>query len=260
MKVTKYVLVAAGIVAVLAMIAWFLRDYLIQRISNPLLDDYGISVTDVSLDALATGDATIGYLELVHDKGATIAIEDLTLPFGTTSAETKTYTASKVTIVTTTRTEGELFELAQLIDQFLSLPDNLEDSEVVVAEFSLPPYPTAHDLRWDLTVGEQRLRGTVDSIAMSATITRTDAKIHDIVFSLPGGSAPMPGHSVTAVLHQGDQRILMGGTSSIDRPTWDPLARLSGIIPPEIEIASGTAALQFNVEIPNAATRSPTVT
>jgi hypothetical protein len=259
MKAARYVLVAAGIVAVLAMIAWLLRDNLIQRISNPLLDDYGISVTDVSLDALASSDATIGYLELVHDKGTTIAIEDLTLPLGTTSAETKTYTAGKVTIITTTRTDGESFELAELIKQFISLPDNLDDSDVAVAEFSLPPYPTVYDLSWGLADGEQKFRGTVDSVAMSATITRSDATDHAIVFSLPGKSAPVPGHFVTANLHQGDQGILINGMSSIDLPTWEPMARLSGVIPPEIEIASGTATLQFDVEIPNDTTLSPTV-
>jgi hypothetical protein len=259
MKATRYVLVAAGIVAVLVMIAWFLRDNLIQRISNPLLDDYGISVTDVSLDALATSDATIGYLELVHDKGTTIAIEDLTLPLGTASSETKTYTARKVTIITTTRTDGELFELAQLIKQFISLPDNLGDSEVAVAQFSLPPYPTVYDLRWDLTDGAQSLHGTVDSIAMSATITRTETTNHAVVFSLPGESALLPGHFVSANLQQTDQGVLIGGTSSIDLPTWEPLAKLFGIIPAEIEIASGATTLQFDVEIPHDATQSPTV-
>lgn len=258
MRATKTVLFAVGVIAILAMLAWFLRDSLIQRISNPLLQDYGISVTDVSLDALGSSDATIAYLELQHDKGTTIVIEGLTLPLGT-SGGPKIYTAKKVSIITATRTDTELFDLAQLINQFLSLPDNLDDSVVIVAAFSLPPYPTFRDVKWVLTDVEQQLQGSVNSIAMSATITRTDAQNHAIVFSPSDGQEAAPGNFVTANLQQGNQGILINGTSSIDLQVWEPLATLASIIPAEFEIVSGTATLQFNVEIPHDATQSSTV-
>jgi len=258
MRITKYIVIAASFVALLATIAWFLRDNLIRRISNPLLQEYGITVTDVSLDALATDDASISYLKLVHDKGTTITIEDLTLPFGTTSGS-KTYTAGKVSVVTVTRTDGELFELAELIGQFLSLPDKLDDSVLLVTDFSLSSYPTFHDVRWDILDGEQRLRGTVDSVAMSANITRKDAVKHTVLFSVMPGLNSEDGHFVTADMLQGDQGISLAGTSPIELPLWGPIARLAGIVPPEVELVSGTATLQFNVDIPNDATQTPTV-
>ncbi|MGI9249131.1 MAG: intermembrane phospholipid transport protein YdbH family protein [Woeseiaceae bacterium] len=259
MRISKYILIAAGAAVCLAVVAWFLRDSLIQRISNPLLQDYGISVTDVSLDALATGDATIGYLELVHDKGTTIAIEDLSLPLGTTSTGSRKYSAKKVSVITSTRTDGEPLELAQLIGQFLSLPDNLGDSEVAVAEFNLPPYPTVHNLQWKLTDDEQELGATVAAVAMAATIRRIDATNHALVFSLPTGADPAPGHSIAANLRLYDQGVSLGGLSSIDLPSWEPIARLSGVVPQEVRVESGTAALRFDVEIPNDASVSPTL-
>ena len=260
MKITKYILITAGVVAVLASITWFLRNTLIQRISNPLLQEYGIAVTDVSLDALATSDATIGYLRLVHDKGTTIVIEGLTLPISTTSTGLKTYTANKVLVITATRTDGEPFELARLIDQFLSLSGSLGDSEFIIAEFSLPPYPTVRDLQWVLIEGEQRLRASVDSVAMSAAITQTDAANHTVVFSLPTGSATTPEHSITASMQQSEQGISLRGTSLLDLPAWEPLTKLAGIVPHGISMQSGTAAMRINIEIPYDASRSPSVT
>ncbi len=259
MKATKYVLVAAGIVAVLATIAWILRDNLIQRISNPLLDDYGISVTDVSLDALATGDATISYLELVHEKGATIAIENLTLPIGTSADGSRAYSAGSVSIITSTRSAGEAFELAKLIDQFLSLPQTLGASQAVIGEFSLAPYPTARDLKWVVGDDKQKLRASIDSVEMSAAVTRIEAENHIVVFSLPTPSASAQQHLVTANLTQHDKGIVLSGTSSLDLPIWQPLGRLSGIVPPEIAIESGTATLTFDADIPYDVTQSPTV-
>ena len=101
MRITKFILIAAGAVAILATIAWILRDYLIERISNPLLREYGFAVTDVSLDALATGDASISYLVLTHEKGTTIAIEDLKLPLAVKKGS-RTYQAKKVSVITAT--------------------------------------------------------------------------------------------------------------------------------------------------------------
>ena len=80
MKTIKYYVIALGIVAILASMSWVLRNSIIQRMSGPILSDYGMAITDVSLDALATENATISYLELEHENGTTIAIENLILP------------------------------------------------------------------------------------------------------------------------------------------------------------------------------------
>lgn len=258
MKAAKYIVVAAAVVAVAATAVWFLRDSLIQRISNPLLREYGFSVTFVSLDALATRDASIGYLELLHDNGTTVAIRDLKLPIGKSRTGSKTYRASKVAIVMPAATDGEPLALAQLIGRFLVLPEKLGNIEVAVDELSLAPYPTAGDVHWMLAKGEQRLQATVASISMAAAITQTDASNHAVVFSLLTGPAPARDHSVSANLQQNDQGISLTGNALLDLPTWEPVARLAGIVPAPIDIQSGAAALNFAVDIPGDATQSPT--
>ena len=256
MRITKFVAIAASIVAVLATIAWFLRDYLIERISNPQLEKYGFAVTDVSLDALARDDASISYLELVHENGTTIAIEDLALPIRAKSGP-RTYTAIRVSVITATRSDGEPVEAAALIGQLLSLPDTLTNSVVRVAEFSLPPYPTLHDVQWEIREDEQYLSGTVESVSMSVLISREDLSSHTVAFSVLPGSPPAPGHTVIATLQQGGHGVSLVGASPIDLPHWAPLARLGGIIPSGVELISGTARLDFNAEIPIDATQTP---
>ncbi|MDH3303690.1 MAG: YdbH domain-containing protein [Gammaproteobacteria bacterium] len=259
MKAAKYILVAAAVVAVGATAVWFLRDSLIQRLSNPLLREYGFSVTYVSLDALATRDASIGYLELLHDNGTIIAVRDLKLPIRRSRTGSKTYRASEVSVVTPADTDGEPLALVQLIDRLLLLPDNLGDIEVIVDEFSLAPYAKVNDVHWMLAKGEQTLWASVASIPMTAAITRTDTNNHALVFSLPTGAAPARDHLVSANLRQGDQGISLTGDALLDLPTWEPVARLAGIVPAPIDIQSGTAALNFAVDIPGDATQSPTV-
>jgi hypothetical protein len=112
MKVTKYLVIALAVVAILASIAWYLRNTIIHRLSGPILQEYGVTVTDVSLDALATSNAAIGYLELEHENGTTIAIDELTLPIGRSQTGIKTFTAEKVTIDVSSASDTEPLALA----------------------------------------------------------------------------------------------------------------------------------------------------
>lgn len=250
-------MIIVGSVALFATVAWFLRNNLIEQISNPLLRKYGFTVTDVSLDALARHDASISYLKLVHEKGTTVVIEGLTLPLGTAATELKTYTAKKVSIETATRSDGAALELALLTGQLLSLPDNLDDSKILVGEFEFPPYPGMREIRWDIADAAQHLSVTVNSIALSVAITAVDASHHAVSLSLP--STPGDGRSIEASLQQNIDGFLLTGTSTIDLPAWEPLANLAGIVPSGIDLLSGAAALHFDIEIPNDVSQSPTL-
>ena len=243
MKYSKTILLTAGVAATLVVAVWFMRNTLVQRMSNPLLQDYGFAVTDVSLDALTTNDATIGYLELVHEKGTTISIEGLTLG-------PNDYSAERITIISATRTEGEPFELARLIDQLLSLPSLLGHTRLSVAELNVPPYPEIHDLHVVLQDSELEMRATIGSVAMSVAITQTDASNPVIVFSLPDGSPDTPGHSISAKMQHSAESISLSGLSSLDLAAWEPLGKLAGMLPEEIGVRSGTAEMRFTIEIP----------
>lgn len=256
MKLTKYLVIAMGAVAVLATIAWFLRDNLIERLSNPVLKDYGLAIVDVSLDALATSDATIGYLELRHEKGTSVVIEDLTLPYAAASKKRKTYRAKRVSIITATRTDGAAFDIAELLAQALSLPANFANSIVSVDEFSLSPYPTIRNVRWEISDAAQQLQARVDTVDMSARLTQSDPASYEVVFSLL--SAPGNGNVLNARLQEVDAHYSLKGDGVLDLPAWQALARLVGIVPPEVELLSGTAAMTFDAEIPEDPLQTPT--
>ena len=257
MRIARFVAVTAAVIVALALIAWFLRDYLIQRISNPLLEEYDVVVADVSLDALATEDASIGYLELIYDNDTTIAIENLTLPIRTATTGSKTYTAEKVTIFAAARDDREAVELASLIERLLSLPDKLAGNELFVSEFVMPSLPVVRDVQWVLQEDTQTVRASVESIEMSAAIVKTGEDTHSVELSLPVAADNPAGHFIRADLRHSEQGYLAIGTSALELPAWSPLAKLTGIIPREIGIDSGAATLNLNLDVPYDATRSP---
>lgn len=257
MRIARFLAVAAAVVAALALLAWFLRDYLIERISNPLLQEYDVVVTDVSLDALASKDARIGYLELVYDNDTTIAIENLTLPLRATTVGSKIYAAEKVTVFTSAREDRKPVELARVIDQLLSLPDKLANNELHVEEFVMTPFPIVRDMRWVLQEDTQTLHATIASIEVTASLVTTGEDTYSLELALPASTDEPTGHFIRADLRRGEPGFSLNGTSSLVLPAWSPLAKLTGIIPEEIRIESGTATLSLDVDVPYDATTSP---
>ena len=248
-----------GIVAAVAIGGWVLRNTLIERISNPLLQEYDIAITDVSLDALATGDATISYLRLVHEKGTTIEIEDLSLPIGTSSDGAKHYAARMVRILTETRDDDQPIDVVQLIDQLLSLHVNLGNSTLIIEKLSLPPYPDVEDLQLTLTAQTQDYRAMIDSVAMAISVSTADALSTPVTFSLPIARTSEPVPMITATLQRYETGYVVQGESAVDLPAWQTLAKLAGILPTDVQFESGTVALQIDAQIPLDATQSPSI-
>ncbi len=249
-RTARIAAVVLGIAIALALLAWYLRDTLIREISNPLLGKYGVEVTDVSLDALATRDASISYLELSYEDDTVIAIEGLTLPIVGSAAGIKTYSARRVSIEIADSSEGPP-EVAPLVEQVLALGPELAGNEFLIAELHVPPYPTVHDVRWTSTGDEQRLDARIESNAMSVSILRDSEAGHDIEFSIPAGR-------IVADLQRSDGRFSLSGSSDLDLPSWSPLAKLAGIVPGEIRIDAGTGRLTLAIDIPFDSRTPPT--
>ena len=251
MKSSRYLLIGVATVAILMIAGWLLRNSIVRQVSNPLLAEYDIELVDISLDALATSAASIGYLKLVHAKGTTIVIEDLTLPISTAGDAIKTYSAQRVSVVTTTRNDEAPLELALLINQFLSLSDNLAGNMINVAEFDLPPYPGVRNLMWAISDTGQHLSWTIESIDMLLATNRTSETAYDVRFSLP--NQPGSGIAASAVdgeLQQSDQGVSILGHSTFELTDWQAIAELAGILPAAVDLESGSGDVRFEVDIP----------
>jgi hypothetical protein len=248
MRITKYLAIALGLVAILLVVGWFLRNTIIQRISGPMLEQYDVTVTDVSLDALATSNASISYLEFEHVNGSIIAIDDLKLPIGTSTNGFKTYTAEKVTIELPVSEDADPPDLAGILNQLLALPLQLPQTEIIVAELSVSPYPVIRELRLELTEGNQQLRALADSISLTANIARTSDTDHLLDLSFTDSTATTATQSIRIDIQQADDRITLNGTSTLELGLWTPMITMLGI--EALDAQSGSATLRFDIELP----------
>lgn len=249
MKATKYFLIALVIVAVVAAAGWVARDTLIRRLSGPALKNYDVEIIDVSLDALATSQARIGRLELLHTAGTRIIIEGLSLPIATSGEQPKKYRAEKVSIITATRDEDAPLDFFRLINQLLSLNNELAVSEFEVGEFSFAPFPVVREIRWLFNSSSQELTATVESIPVTLSTKMLDAATYHVAFSLPNvvddGADTLIGELTLTT-----EGIELTGQGVLQLPAWEAVAKLAGIVPDPVRLKSGKAELSLLVEFP----------
>lgn len=254
LKAAKYFLVVLLVVGVLATISWFLRNAIIERLSGPLLSAYNMTVTDVSLDALATRTAMIGYLELRHRNGTVIEIDDLTLPILGSTSGTKTYAAQKVTIELPIQSGPEPLALAQLIEQVLSLQATLPNTDVAVAELNIGAYPVIRDLRWTSTAGQQELTLNLGVVSLTTRIIGSGDGGFEVGCSLRQTSLNAPAQSISTRVRPTENGIIVSGVSPVDLRSVgsiaSSIAASFGASLAGIEFADGAAIVEVDMEIP----------
>lgn len=250
MKSIKFLAAALAIVAILATIAWLLRNTIIQRISNPLLAEYGLEIINVSLDAIAPRNASIAYLKLRHENGTIISIDRLTLPIGTRPGAIRSFRAERVTVDMPDAGDTAAPQFARSIDLLLQLPEALPNTELFVAELGVTAYPLLRGLQWASTGSRQTLRAGINGIAFSTEIVRADPGRFALMVSAGDDSSVTARQSMTAEIRRTDPIISIVGESSLDLRAWNSLAASFGLSAPGLENIYGAAELHFDLEIP----------
>jgi hypothetical protein len=245
-KVWKYTAIALSVVMILLVAGWFLRNTLIEKLSNPMLEEYELTVTDVSLDALATGDANISFLELQHVNGMTISIEDLRLPIRTSRTGFKNYSAGKISIGLPTVASDEPPDFVAILSQLLALPPQFSRSIISVGEISAPPYPAIRDMRWRLTGNEQELTVLVDALSLTVSLARFSDRGHLLSFSFADAADASTEQSIIGEVRRSDAGVSLNGTGTLDLRLLSPVIALLGI--DTVTVESGLATVIFDGE------------
>ncbi len=261
MKRIKFFLLALAIVALLVSVGWILRNSIVQQISNPILADYDLELTDVSIEALTASSAKIRYLKLLHAQGTVIEIESLTLPVNAVSDSMQVYSARRVTIETPAANEKSPLQLAQWINQLLSLSDSVAGKAIQIARLELPIEATVHNLKWEIHDDSQLLSVTIDSVDLSFGLSQGLRGAYRAIFTVL--NLPGSGDSATTIeakLQRHARGISIVGQCALTLPQWQSVAMTAGIVPENLEFVSGTGDAQFELDIPLDVSRASKLT
>ncbi|MEJ2256395.1 MAG: hypothetical protein P8X98_05215, partial [Woeseiaceae bacterium] len=249
MKAAKIIVAGVVVLGTAVAITWLARDRIIQRLTGPLLEGYGWVITDVSLDALATRDASLGYIELAHQGGMVVAIEDLVLAVRQSSAGRRGYRAQRVTVTLPEQNDDGGTDVAAAIRQVLGLPDVLADVDVSVGEFRVRGYPPVDDFTWSTfpqrqvlgaEVGDSRLGIELLDVGVSEYEARLD-------FAAPAGE----GQGVNVRIEGLADSVRFSTVTEPKFVAWRGWLERAGLLPPGLGVEGGGARVEAALDVPN---------
>ncbi|GMR17365.1 MAG: hypothetical protein BMS9Abin32_449 [Gammaproteobacteria bacterium] len=246
MKAARIIAAGLLLIIVAGLTAWTLRDRLVLRLANPLLRDYGMTLTDVSLDALGSRDASIGQAVLRHESGAVLRISGLRLPLR--AAATRSISAQTVSVTFTDNGVPQQMAMAALLSQVLSLPAELPQTEILLARLEIPPYPAAENLVWRSNDGNQALSATFGGFDLQADIKRNAVGGYAMTLTMGDWAMALD-------ISPQDSGISLSGSMQLDLPAGYALLQTLLQTPPAVTVVSGTAELRIDATLPSGATQ-----
>ena len=244
LKAVKLIAIGFVIVVVAGVTAYLLRDRIIRRLTGPFLLEYGMTLTDVSLDALSTRNASIRYIELEHDNGTIFRVSDLSLSLSMDPAAAKSFSAGNVTIIVPDGDSAQSTSMADVVRQILSLPESLPNAELLVSKLDIPPYPGIENLEWRSTDQDQSLSVSLASIDVHAAITRKDASGHAAALTI--------GEKFLVLdIAEQESGISLDGSILLDLPSMVELLKPIVSLPQQLAVVAGSAELRYGVLLPS---------
>lgn len=241
------VLLLVPITAVI--VFWFLRNSIIERLSGPALAQYSLEIVDVSLDALASRDARIGYLELQHASGTLIAIENLQLAIRPTADGRRRYRADRIFVKPETDDREVPISTAMLLRQLIAVPDTLPAIDVYVDELLVAASPPIKNAAWSVYQDRQTLELDVAQDRLEISLRQLNATQCEARLELiPGeGSRQM----IVASIREDTSTVELNVDTDMDLTVWQSLlARLSSWNP-GFAIEAGSAGLALAISVPD---------
>ena len=249
MKTAKIVAAIALPLAVAITTVWILRDRIIQRLSGPMLAKFELEITDVSLDAIAGGDAAISRLELRHISGTTITIEDIVLNVRKASANGRRHQAGRVTIAMAETPHNDPPDVANLVRQALAMPNSLPPLQVAVGELLVPPYPPLRDVTWSVFVDRQVIDARLhnDRIRLQARVL-APAK-HEVKIDLT--TEPGESESARMRIDEGPGAVTLHAESRLELAVLQQQLHHAGLLPAGLTVDTAEALVDLHMNIPD---------
>jgi hypothetical protein len=142
--------------------------------------------------------------------------------------------------------------MAMWIERFLSMPELLAGSDVVIDRLDIPADWSVRDIRWVLASDTQALSATVDDIPLSIAAAKTGTLEHDLFLSTAADT-------IGTRLEMNDAGVSIHGAHTLMLTEWMPLASITGIMPEGVRVDAGAASVEFDASIPYDTGMSPDV-
>ena len=248
-KAAVIVTAVALLLATAAATGWILRDRIIERLSGPILAKFELEITDVSLDAIAGGDAAISYLELHHSTGTTITIEDLVLNVRRVSDDRRRHRAGRITIALAETSNDGPLDVANLVRQAISVPNAVPPVDLAVGELLVPPYAALSDVAWSVFVDRQVVHARLDKDRVDLELRALTPTRHEVQVNLAAETGVSERAHVQ--IQDGRGHVELRAESQLEMAVLEHRLEQVGLLPDGLGIDTAEALVNLHADIPD---------
>ncbi len=229
MKYLKYAAAVLLILVILTTVIHFYRESIAREFANSALGEYGITVTELTIQTLDTDYIRISHLVLEQDDGTRYQVDGLSFPISFPDARAGKISIEQLT-VTPADTAAVPVPLAHQLLTFLLLPGSVPDTEVRVSQLTMPDTPPIDNIVWRSTDQQQHLAFRIDPVEVAIDVDSVDdgdyqATVGAVVGGIPGAL------SLTLNIHHGNTGFSIDGLSRISLSPWLPVLQSIGMLP-----------------------------
>lgn len=229
MKYLKYAAAVLLILVILTTVIHFYRESIAREFANSALGEYGITVTELTIQTLDTDYIRISHLVLEQDDGTRYQVDGLSFPISFPDARAGKISIEQL-IVTPADTAAVPVPLAHQLLTFLLLPGSVPDTEVRVSQLTMPDTPPIDNIVWRSTDQQQHLAFRIDPVEVAIDVDSVDdgdyqATVGAVVGGIPGAL------SLTLNIHHGNTGFSIDGLSRISLSPWLPVLQSIGMLP-----------------------------
>ena len=232
MKYLKYAAAVLLILAILTAVIHFYRESIAREFVNSALGEYGITVTELSIQTLETDFVRLSQLVLEQDDGTRYRITGLSFPISFPDARVEKISIEQL-VVTPADTEVTPVPLARLLLAILLLPSSVPNTEVTISHYSMPDTPPIDNIVWRSTDQQQHLTFRIDPVEVTVVVDRLDDGDHKATVSAVVGGIP-DALSLTLNMHRSNTGFSMDGPSTISLSPWLPMLKSIGMVPTDV--------------------------
>ena len=248
LKALKYTLVIVLLIlVVVAGVVHYYRESLVREAANAALGSFGITVTELSVEALATDTVRLSHLVLEQADGTRYEISELTFPLNYSGAGAQQIAIGQL-VLTPADTAAPPTPLAPLMRTLLQLPGSMQSTEVTVRRLAAAGFPPAHDVVWRTEGQRQQLAFRVESVDITLDIERVDDATHRATVNATTDDHP-GALALQLDVHSSNSGVAMAGDVMVSTSPWVPVLKTIGLLPVDVVVFDAELAGPVTIEL-----------
>ena len=227
MKILKWLLALAIVVAIVVTAVQLRRDSIGRDIANSILSEQGLVVTDLSVDALTPNRLELAELVIESDNGTRYEIYGLSTPVALSARSIDQASADRLLIVYPDDV-SERSSLVQSLQTALGLPEEYPNLAVRIDSVTVGAFPELENVSWKNLGSWQSLVFDIDGIRVA---TSAGGQAGQQQLGIVGND----GTEDVLILSLDVQGAEMTGEAKVSLAAWLPTLQSLGLVPGGLE-------------------------